>query len=404
MHAALTRIARPFVAAITVALLGSALLVAPGAAADGVSVSTILKGYDRPVLVAAPAGSSRRIFIVEQTGRIKVASWSGSAWVKVGTFLDLRSRVKYDGSEQGLLGVAFAPDYATSRRFYVNYTRKPDGATVIAEFKRSSTSVTKAIASSYRLVTKISQPDANHNGGMLAFGQDDLLYIGTGDGGGAGDPAERAQSLGSRLGKMLRIDPRDPDGSGPKHYRVPSSNPFVGVSGANPQIFARGLRNPWRWSFDRLTGDLWIGDVGQGQWEEVDKSRANSSGTAAGKGNNYGWDFCEGTHQYEGNKDCHVYGVQPVQQYSHSDGCAVTGGYAYRGPDYPAWQGVYVYTDYCSGRLWTLDSGGDIIGPNAGVSTGRNISGFGEDGAGRLFATDLNSGHILLVKFSGTPS
>ncbi len=337
MHELLARVARPFVAAVSVALLGSTLMVTPGAAASGVSLSTVLTGYSRPVLVTAPHGSSRKIYIVEQTGKIRIATWNGSAWTKVGTFLDLRDRVLYDGAEQGLLGLAFAPDYTTSHRFYVNYTRKPDGATVVAEFRRSSSHASKAVKSSYRQVIKIAQPYSNHNGGMIEFGPDGMLYIGMGDGGSSDDPAERAQNLSSLLGKLLRIDPRDPDGSGPKHYSSPSSNPFVGVSGAKPQIWALGLRNPWRWSFDRKTGDLVIGDVGQGAWEEVDFAAANSSGLNAGKGDDFGWDVCEGTHAHEANgHDCKTFGVQPIRQYDHSAGrCAITGGYVYRGPDYP---------------------------------------------------------------------
>ena len=401
MHALLARIARPLVTAVSVTLLASSLIAAPGAASGGVSLSRILTGYSRPVLVTAPRGHSRRIYIVEQTGTIKVATYSHGRWSRVGTFLDIRDRVRYNGQEQGLLGMAFAPDYSTSHRFYVNYTGRSDGATVVAEFRRRSTVSTRACTSCYRQVIRIAQPYPNHNGGMIAFGPDDLLYIGMGDGGSGGDPGDRAQNLGSLLGKMLRIDPRDPDGSGPKHYSVPGSNPFVGVAGARPEIWARGLRNPWRWSFDRSTGDLWIGDVGQDRYEEVDRSPANGSGVNAGSGLNFGWNRCEGKHTYPGGGTCN-FGVRPVQQYHHSLGCAVTGGYVYRGPDYNAWRGRYVYADYCSGRLWVTSNSGSIIGPVGGAQTGRNISGFGEDGAGRLYATDLN-GSILRVRFSGAP-
>ena len=200
---------------------------------------------------------------------------------------------------------------------------------------------------------------------------------------------------------MLRINPRDPDGSGPKHYSVPTDNPFVGVSGAKPEIWSLGLRNPWRWSFDRKTGDLLIGDVGQGAWEEVDFAAANSSRRNAGKGDNFGWDRCEGTHEHLGSgADCSTFGEQPIRQYDHGGSrCAITGGYVYRGPGYAAWQGLYTYADYCSGQMWVITTHGAI---KASTSTGRNISGFGEDGAGRLFVTDL-SGTILRVRFSGTP-
>ena len=403
MHDLLPRIARPFAAAVSVILLESAVLATPGAAA-GVSLSRVLTGYSRPVLVTAPRGHSRKIYIVEQTGKIKVATWTGSRWAKVGTFLDIRDRVLYDGHERGLLGLAFPPDYSSSHRFYVNYTRKTDGATVVAEFRRSSKHTFVASKGSYRQVIRIAQPYSNHNGGMIEFGKDGKLYIGMGDGGDHDDPGGRAQNLGSLLGKMLRIDPRNPDGSGPKHYSVPSDNPFVGVTGAKPQIWARGLRNPWRWSFDRKTGDLTIGDVGQGAREEVDFAAANGSGLNAGKGQNFGWDICEGTQDHEpAGHDCTTFGVQPIRQYSHASGrCAITGGYVYRGPDYPAWHGKYVYADYCSGHLWVTTTSGHLVGPSGGVPTGRNISSFGEDGAGRLFVTDLN-GAILRVRFSGAP-
>ena len=221
-----------------------------------------------------------------------------------------------------------------------------------------------------------------------------------GDGGDHDDPGGRAQKLGSLLGKMLRINPRDPDGRGPRHYSVPSDNPFVHRSGARHEIWALGLRNPWRWSFDRTTGDLLIGDVGQDAQEEVDFVAANSSGRNAGKGDNFGWDLCEGKLEHESSgKDCKTFGVTPIRVYGHGTGCAVTGGYVYRGPDYPAWRGKYVYADYCSGKLWVTSTSGHLVDS---LSTGRNISGFGEDGAGRLFVTDLN-GAILRVRFSGAP-
>ena len=239
MQPLLDRLTRPFVAAISMALLASALIVAPGAAASGVSVSTILTGYSRPVLVTAPRGSNRHIYIVEQTGRIKVATWTGSRWTKVGTFLDVRDRVKYNGAEQGLLGLAFAPDYGTSGKFYIDYTRKSDGATVVAQSGRLTHDRYKACKSCLRSVITISQPYPNHNGGMLAFGPDDLLYIGMGDGGSGGDPHGNAQKLSSRLGKILRIKPKNGGG-----YSVPSSNPFVGTSGAKPENLAAWRAEP----------------------------------------------------------------------------------------------------------------------------------------------------------------
>ncbi len=398
MQPLLDRLTRPFVAAISMALLASTLIVAPGAAASGVSVSTILTGYSRPVLVTAPRGSNRHIYIVEQTGRIKVATWTGSRWRKVGTFLDVRDRVKYNGAEQGLLGLAFAPDYGTSGKFYIDYTRKSDGATVVAQSGRLTHDRYKACKSCLRSVITISQPYPNHNGGMLAFGPDDLLYIGMGDGGSGGDPHGNAQKLSSRLGKILRIKPKNGGG-----YSVPSSNPFVGTSGAKPEIWLRGVRNPWRFSFDRSTGDLVIGDVGQEHWEEVDFLPADGSGRNAGRKANLGWDVCEGRHDYPSStQPCAPSSLDDsvIREYSHSGGrCSVTGGYVYRGPDYPAWRGIYTYADYCSGQLWAVTTGGKLVDS---LDTNRLISGFGEDGSGRLYATDLN-GRILKVKFSGKP-
>lgn len=382
---------RALMTAVSVALLGSALVATPAAAAGSVSFSAILTGYSRPVLVTAPRGGSRRIFIVEQTGRIQVATYSNGSWQKKGTFLDIRDRVKYNGGEQGLLGLAFDPGYASNGRFYVNYTRKSDGDTVVAEFRRSS--ATRARKSSARQVMRINQPYSNHNGGMLAFGPDGYLYIGTGDGGSGGDPGNRAQSKGSLLGKILRIRPYR---SGRRAYTIPSSNPFVGRSGADA-IWAYGLRNPWRFSFDRVSGDLWIGDVGQGRREEIDLA-TNSSGR--GRGVNYGWRRCEGNITYPGGSTCR-FGKQPLKTYvTHGSGrCAVTGGYAYRGPNYPAWAGRYVYGDYCSGHVWVINKSGSTV---VSRDTGYLISGFGEDGAGRLFMTDLK-GRILFVRFRGSP-
>jgi glucose/arabinose dehydrogenase len=384
---------RALMTAVSVALLGSALVVSPAAAAGSVGFSTVLTGYSRPVLVTAPRGSSRRIFIVEQTGRIRVATYSNGSWRKLGTFLDIRDRVKSTFGEQGLLGLAFDPDYASNRRFYVNYTRKPDGDTVVAEFRRSTSSANRATKGTARQVIRINQPYSNHNGGMLAFGPDENLYISTGDGGSGGDPGNRAQSKSSLLGKILRIDPHK---SGSRAYTIPSSNPFVGRTGSDA-IWAFGLRNPWRFSFDRSNGDLWIGDVGQENREEIDLA-TNSSGR--GKGVNYGWRRCEGNIRYPGGGSCN-FGKSPLKTYRTSDTpCgAVTGGYAYRGPNYSAWQGRYIYGDYCTGHVWVINKSGSV---RVSRDTSYQISSFGEDGAGRLFMTDLG-GRILLVRFSGTP-
>ncbi len=268
MLSPLTRFTRPFVAAIAVALLLSGTGASTASAAGGVSVSTILNGYSRPVLVTAPRGSSRKIYIVEQTGRIKVATYSNGHWKRVGTFLDIRDRVAYNGASRACLASPSRPTTPRAAASTSTTPRRSDGQTVIAEFRRKSRHPFEARKSSYRQVMRISQPYSNHNGGMIAFGPDDRLYIGMGDGGSADDPDEVAQDMSSRLGKMLRINPSDPDGRGPRDYSVPSDNPYVGDSGVKPEIWSRGWRNPWRWSFDRKTGDLWVGDVGQGAREE----------------------------------------------------------------------------------------------------------------------------------------
>jgi glucose/arabinose dehydrogenase len=387
---------RTLVAIALTILVATSLFATPTAAAGRVSFSQVLSGYSRPVYVTAPEGSSsRRIFIVEQTGRIRVATYENGHWRKVSTFLDLTDRVLYNGLERGLLGLAFAPNYATSRHFYVYYTRKGDGDIVVAEFRRSARSQNKADKGSARQVLRIDHPgQANHNGGMLAFGPDGYLYIGTGDGGGGGDVPNNAQNKDRLLGKILRIDPRPHGG---RAYGIPGSNPFVGRSGSD-LVWAYGLRNPWRWSFDRGTGDLWIGDVGQETYEEVDHARA-SGGRNAAKGLNFGWHRCEGKHTYPGGGTCH-FGTRPLLEYKHVGGnCTVVGGYVYRGPGDAAWHGTYIYGDYCSGKVWVRRRGGSLI---TSRDTSHNISSFGEDGAGRLFMTTLG-GTIYQVGFSGSP-
>jgi glucose/arabinose dehydrogenase len=383
------------------ALTVSALALPASAAKSDVSLTPILSGYSRPVLVTHAPGGGRVIFIVEQTGKIKRATYQDGAWRKLGTFLDLTNVVNdpAKSGERGLLGLAFHPRYGQNGRFYVNYTRRAsgnkNGDTIVAEYRRLNAG--RADPTSRRVLMTINQPERNHNGGHLAFGPDGLLYIGLGDGGGAGDPAGHAQRLTTRLGKLLRIDPLDPDGSGPKRYRIPSSNPRVGKSGRN-DIWAWGLRNPWRFSFDRKNGNLWIGDVGQGAREEVDRSKSKSSGLGAGRGRNYGWDRCEGKRRYPKTGLTCRFGTRPVHDYRHGAGrCSVTGGYVHRGPGPAAWKGLYVAGDYC-GRLFVLSTSGKV---RLSKITNRRIASFGEDAAGRLFATDVVNGRVYRVKMSG---
>ena len=397
------RMRRALAATIAIALAATVLGAPVSAAGSAISMTKVLGGYTRPVLVTYAPGSGRTIFIVEQTGRISRATYSDGAWRKLGTFLDLSSKVtdpRASGNgERGLLGLAFHPDYASNGRFYVDYTRAASGSqkgdTVIAEYRRQSAG--RADAASARVLMVIDQPYSNHNGGHLAFGPDDLLYIATGDGGGSGDPKNNGQKLTTRLGKLLRIDPVDPDGAGPRRYRAPGTNPLVGKAG-HDDIWAWGLRNPWRFSFDRRNGNLWIGDVGQGAREEVDRARSNASGYGAGRGRNYGWSRCEGTRRYPATGlQCRL-GTRPIHDYRHGAGrCSVTGGHVHRGPDAAGWRGLYVAGDFC-GRLFVLNDRGKV---KFSRTTNRRISSFGEDADGRIFLTDFANGTVYRVKMRG---
>ena len=340
----------------------------------------------QPVLVTAPKDGSGRLFIVTKAGRIRIVD---NGVLLATPFLDISGSVS-KGNEQGLLGLAFHPGFATNRRYYVNFTNL-SGDTVVREYKASTTDRNRTASGSARTILTIGQPYANHNGGMLAFGRDGYLYIGTGDGGSGGDPGNRAQSTGSLLGKMLRIDI---NGTTSTHaYRVPASNPYVGRTGRD-EIWQRGLRNPWRFSFDRSNGNLWIGDVGQNRYEEVDRAIRTTSGP--GRNVNWGWRVMEGRHCYLPATGCDTTGKKkPLVEYSHSlnGRCAVTGGYVYRGSAIPALQGWYVYGDYCSGEVWAVASGAAYPATPVrllGTGSGRLISGFGEDEAGRLYLCDLN--------------
>jgi len=404
---------------ILTAVVALLAVAGPGAAARpadpagpgrALTFSRVAGGFDRPVLVTSDGTSTRRLFVVEQTGRIQVLRFRDGRWRRAGVFLDLHTKLVGPldgGSEQGLLGLAFHPDYATNGRFYVDYTRKgrngAGGDTVIAEYRRSS--ALRANGASRRTVRVIDQPYDNHNGGHLAFGPDGYLYIALGDGGDGGDPEERAQDLAEPLGKLLRIDPRDPDGAGPLRYAVPADNPYIGET--EKATWLLGVRNPWRFSFDRETGDLWLGDVGQGTREEIDRLPA-TAGQDAGKGDNLGWNVCEGDQAYPGGDPCGHDGhgfVAPLFDYDHGGsgpipyGCSVTGGHVIRAPEAGAWTGLYLFGDFCSGRIGVLDETGDLV---TTVDTGRAISSFGEDQAGKLYLVDLG-GTILRIRFTGDP-
>jgi glucose/arabinose dehydrogenase len=304
-------------------------------------------------------------------------------------FVNLSDRV-LAGGERGLLGVAFHPDFASNGRLFVHYSRAADGATVISELTASPDHETASAASERILLTQ-HQPFANHNGGEIAFGPDGYLYIGLGDGGSQGDPSGNGQSLQTLLAKLLRIDVDAPPAVN-SQYAIPDSNPYApaGLSpGAGlPEIWAYGLRNPWRFSFDRETADLYIGDVGGGLWEEIDRQPAGSVG-----GENYGWNIFEGT---ECSSRCDsITAVPPVAEYGHAKECSVTGGYVYRGTRQPAMRGTYLFGDYCSGRIWTLPSSGLV--PRRLAETSLQISSFGEGEDGEVYLVDLVGGGVYRV-------
>ena len=318
------------------------------------------------------------LYVAEKSGRVVVIRGGAVDPVPV---LDLTGQVSL-GGEQGLLGLAFAP---SGRYLYVNYT-DTNGDTHVTEYAMRGA---RADLATRRDVLVVGQPYTNHNGGNLAFGPDGYLYIGLGDGGSGGDPQGNGQSVSTLLGKMLRIDPRPVDG---RPYGIPSDNPFIDRSGARPEIWAYGLRNPWRYSFDRETGDLWIGDVGQSAWEEVDFQPSGSSG-----GENYGWNRMEGDHSYEGG-DPPADVARPVFEYSHDvGGCTVIGGYVYRGAQIAGLEGAYLFGDLCLGRLEALRvEGGRVVGHRELGPEVPNLSSFGEDAEGELYAMSL-SGEVYRI-------
>jgi glucose/arabinose dehydrogenase len=347
-----------------------------------VRLRTVADGFDAPLLVANAGDGSRRLFVAEQGGRIYEMR-AGSS--RRGLWLDISDLTEAQG-ERGLLGLAFDPDFEDNGRFFVNYTNN-SGDTVIAAYR--TTSPHRADRSSARIVLTFDQPFPNHNGGGLAFGPDGYLYIGSGDGGSAGDPLGNGQALDTLLGKMLRIDPNR--GRGDILYSVPADNPFLGREGARPEIWAYGLRNPWRFSFDRLTGELWIGDVGQSALEEIDRIDHRRGG-----GSNFGWNVMEGTACYGGgpcdDRDLEL----PVAQYGHASGCSVTGGYVYRGERYPELVGGYFFGDYCSGKIWVVDAATPgLTKPTELIDTPYALSSFGESEDGELYITDLAGGRVL---------
>ncbi|MGH2560668.1 MAG: PQQ-dependent sugar dehydrogenase [Thermomicrobiales bacterium] len=351
----------------------------PGAFA--VKVEEVVTGLYRPLQVVDPGDDSGRLFVVDQAGTVLILR---DGEVAETPFLDVSGQIS-DGSEQGLLGMAFHPEYAENGAFFIDYT-DGDGNTRVERWHVSANDPDRADPDSATLIFDVEQPFANHNGGLILFGPDGYLYIGLGDGGSQGDPNGNAQNLGEPLGSILRIDPAV-EGNDPA-YTVPDDNPFVGQDGAMPEIWAYGVRNPWRFSFDRETGDFFLGDVGGGRQEEIDVLPADEQGGA-----NLGWNVMEGDSCSTEGCDQEEF-VLPVFTYAtHEFGCSVVGGYVYRGEAAPSLAGVYLFADYCSGLIWGMgrDANDEWVVSDP-IETGLRISSFGEDATGELYVTDLEGG------------
>jgi uncharacterized protein (TIGR03437 family) len=370
------------------------MLVATGIAlaqlilAQEIQTVPVTSGINAPTDIQNAGDGSGRLFLVQQDGIVRILRDGALA---PQPFLDITGKTRA-GGERGLLGLAFPPGFAQVRRFYVNYTDL-NGDTVIAQY-RVSANPDAADAASEIVLLRIPQPFANHNGGQMRFGPDGYLYIGMGDGGSGGDPLNNGQSLGTLLGKLLRLDVESDPGS----VRIPPDNPFANTAGARAEIWAYGLRNPWRFSFDRATGDLWIADVGQSAYEEVDFQPALSHG-----GENYGWNRMEGAHCFAAG--CSMQDLAlPVAEYSHAEGCSVTGGFVYRGRASPGLRGKFLYGDYCSGRIWGVERQGTQWVNRLLLSSGFLISTFGEDEAGEIYVANAADGSIHRITGSLAPS
>jgi len=332
--------------------------------------------------------------VVDKAGRILVLDRNTGGVLS--TFLNITSLVS-TGGEQGLLGMAFDPSYSTNGRFFVNYT-DTNGNTVIARYLKDPSNPNIALTTADRIILNVTQPFSNHNGGMLTFGPDGFLYIGLGDGGSAGDPGNRAQNLSDLLGKMLRIDVSQ-GGSGQPPYSIPTDNPCVGQPGVRDELWALGLRNPWRYSFDRQTGDFYIADVGEGTLEEINVS---TSETGRGRGFNYGWNTMEGTDCFPIGSACNSSGLAlPVVEYTHGEGCSIIGGYVYRGAAIPILQGTYFYGDLCSRFVRSFRYVNGQVTQHfdwASLQPAGSITSFGEDDDGELYITTLDGALFRIVQ------
>lgn len=343
--------------------------------------------FKRPVDLQYAPDNSNRIFVLEQEGVITVFPNDKAASARK-TFLDIREQVDDQGNEEGLLGLAFHPDYKTNGYFYVNYTASNPNRTVISRFKVSS-DPDKADASSEKEILTFRQPYSNHNGGQVSFGPDGFLYIAVGDGGSGGDPQRNGQNRSTLLGSILRIDVDRQEGG--NQYGIPPDNPFAkNKNGYREEIYAYGLRNPWRFSFDTENGRLWTGDVGQNAWEEIDIIE---------KGGNYGWNTMEGNHCFEPKNNCNRSGLKlPIHEYGRSEGISITGGFVYRGPTVKSLQGKYIYADYATRRIWALEHANLSKPVNTLLLEGDfNVSSFGVDQNNELYLCGFD-GKIYLLE------
>jgi glucose/arabinose dehydrogenase len=365
------------------------------ATAPGIKLVPVVDGLDSPVDVASRPNDAGSLFVVEQTGRIRIVR-DGKLLER--PFLDISDLVTA-GGEQGLLGLAFLPT-AAAGRFFVYYTAL-DGQQTVASYDTPGDDADRADPATARIWLTMPDQFANHNGGSLVFGPDGFLYIGTGDGGGGGDPLDSGRHLDTLLAKVLRIDVSGEPAGSRAAYRIPPDNPFIDDSGARPEIWLTGLRNPWRIHFDRANGDLWIADVGQGSWEEIDVVRAGQ------KGLDFGWNTMEGAHCFRDATQCDRTGLtMPVAEYDHDVGCSVSGGAVYRGNAFPGLAGWYFLSDYCSGTFWAVNaataSSDDTITPAEVATSDYSISAIADDASGELFATDLAKGTLLRIEPAGS--
>ncbi|MCY4581751.1 MAG: PQQ-dependent sugar dehydrogenase [Chloroflexi bacterium] len=379
----------PVAALVLVAVIAlAAVAPAPNAALPTLELERIFPSltFERPVLLTHAGDGTGRVYVVEQHGVVRRID--PAVPDRTEPFLDISARVSRRGNEEGLLGLAFDPGFIGNGRFYVYYSAASPRRSVLSRFETGPTGLGESASESVLL--EVPQPYSNHNGGMIALGPDGMLYVALGDGGSAGDPQRHGQDIDTLLGTILRIDVTQPEGGAP--YAIPADNPFAGRDDARGEIWAFGLRNAWRFSFDRETGDLWAGDVGQNELEEVDVVR---------RGGNYGWNVMEGSRCFRpASCDASIFEA-PVVEYGRDFGCSITGGYVYRGQRLPELRGVYLYADYCSGRIWGLRWDGERVTEQAQLARATfQVPSFGEDEAGEVYVLGFDGG---IYTFAGPP-